>query len=155
MESILAVLGAIMGRHWFFCWPFFLSNILFQSPDKLCQKQIVCFEENRLHQSTVLPATAFTYACFCVSNPKIIEFKCQIQGSLFPSVLCLSWASLTTDTLMLGSHWCPSHMTPLFNNTSKYRCLCWVILSLKKERNLQIKGSVRVSYIRLGGSQNS
>jgi hypothetical protein len=53
---------------------------------------------------------------------------------------CLSWASLTTVALMLGSHWCHSHMTPLFNNTSKCRCLCWMILSLKNERNLQIVG---------------
>jgi hypothetical protein len=49
------------------------------------------FEENRLHQGIMLPAAAFTDACFCVSNPKIIyhEFKCQIQGSLFPCVLSL------------------------------------------------------------------
>ncbi len=60
---------------------------------------------------------------------------------------CLSWASLTTDGLMLGSHWCHPHMIQLLNNTSKCRWLCWVILSLKKDRNLQIKG--RYMYPRL------
>jgi hypothetical protein len=80
-----------MGRHCFFLLTISpLKHFVPESGQTMSEANCV-FEENRLHQGTMLPATAFTYACFCVSNPKTIyhEFKCQIQGSPFPSVSSL------------------------------------------------------------------